>query len=174
MATGASAADFRNRSTLARSKAERAAPPPPAPPEPDQELGAAERNAIAERVRAQAMLQAFVNAVERLEGVLDQETQLLDQNRPIALYDFNHRKSHGLLELSRAMTACCNLDRPAFDVQSRAPLARLRAKLESNLASLQTHLTAVSEIAAVIARAIQDHELDGTYTATRSARGERG
>jgi hypothetical protein len=118
------------------------------------------------------MLEAFVNAVERLEGVLDQETQMLDQNRAIALHDFNHRKSHGLLELSRAMTACRALDSSAFEFESRIPLARLRVKLESNLASLQTHLTAVCEIAAVIARAIQDHESDGTYTARRSARGD--
>jgi hypothetical protein len=70
--------------------------------------------------------------------------------------------------------------RQTFDLEAKAPLARLRVKLESNLASLQTHLTAVAEIAAVIARAIQNHESDGTYTATRSAtvtgpaRGERG
>ena len=136
--------------------------------------GAIERNAITEGARSQAMLEAFVNAVERLEDVLEQETQMLDRNRPIALHDFNHRKSHGLLELSRAMIACRTLDRVAFDVETSAPLARLRVKLESNLASLQTHLTAVSEIAAVISRAIQDHESDGTYTARQFARGDQG
>ena len=57
------------------------------------------------------MLEAFVSAVERLEDVLEQETQMLDRNRPILLHDFNHRKSHGLLELSRAMVACRALDR---------------------------------------------------------------
>ncbi len=144
-----------------------------ASPEPQAD-DAAQRNAIADRARGRAMLEAFVNAIERLEGVLDQETQMLDQNMPIAFHDFNHRKSHGLLELSRAMIACRALDRSAFDAETSAPLARLRVKLESNLASLQTHLTAVGEIAAVIARAIQDHELDGTYTARRSARCDRG
>ena len=178
MAQGASAADFNDRSANARGAGDRAAPPPPvpggAPSEPNEDLGSAERNAVVERVRSRVMLEAFVDAVERLEGVLDQETQMLDQNRPIALHDFNHRKSHGLLELSRAMTACRDLDRVVFDFESKAPLARLRVKLESNLASLQTHLTAVGEIAAVIARAIQDHESDGTYTARRSPGSDRG
>lgn len=118
------------------------------------------------------MLEAFFNAVERLESVLDQETHMLDGNRPIALHDYNHRKSYGLLELSRAMTACRALDRQTFDLQAKAPLSRLRVKLENNLASLQTHLRAVTEIASVIARAIQDHESDGTYSVGKSAKGD--
>ena len=144
------------------------------PTHPPADGGAAERDAITDGARSQAKTEAFINAVERLEDVLEQETQMLDRNRPIALHDFNHRKSHGLLELSRAMIACRTLDRVAFDVETSAPLARLRVKLESNLASLQTHLTAVSEIAAVISRAIQDHESDGTYTARQFARGDQG
>lgn len=159
---------------------ERAAPPPPAssssgsPSWRDADAVLAARNAVAEPARAQMMLEAFINAVERLEGVLDQETQMLGRNRPIALHDLNHRKSHGLLELSRAMAACRALDQQAFHVEAKAPLARLRAKLEGNLASLQVHLTAVAEIAAVIARVIQDHESDGTYAATRPARSGLG
>ena len=144
------------------------------PPEPNRDTGPAERTDIAELARSRTMLEAFVDAVERLGGVVDQETQMLGLNKPIALNDFNHRKSHGLLELSRAMIACRGIDRSAFDVGTRAPLERLRAKLESNLASLQTHLTAVGEIAAVIARAIEDHESDGTYTARRAVRGDEG
>ncbi len=178
MAQSASAADFSERSAQAPGPDERALSSPlasgGAPSEPNEDPRSAERDAVAEQARSRLMLEAFVNAVERLEGVLDQETQILDQNKPIALHDFNHRKSHGLLELSRAMTACSSLDRAVFDSESKVPLARLRVKLESNLASLQTHLTAVSEIAAVIARAIQDHESDGTYTARRSPRSDRG
>lgn len=143
------------------------------PSHPRADGGAAERDPITDGARAQAMLEAFVSAVERLEDVLEQETQMLDRNRPILLHDFNHRKSHGLLELSRAMVACRALDRVTFDIETSTPLARLRVKLESNLASLQTHLTAVGEIAAVISRAIQDHKSDGTYTAGQFARGDR-
>jgi hypothetical protein len=50
---------------------------------------------------------AFVNAVERLEGLLDKETAMLIEHRTIALDDFNHKKRHALLELSRAMGDGC-------------------------------------------------------------------
>ncbi len=117
-------------------------------------------------------LEAFVNVVERLESVLDSETQMLNRSGPIVLHDFNFKKSHGLLELSRTMSAIRALDRSGGGVDAKAPLARLRAKLERNLASLQTHLMAVGEIAAIIARAIQDHESDGTYTVRRHRKGD--
>ena len=48
---------------------------------------------------------AFVNAVGKLEGILDKETMMLIEQRMIALEEFNHKKRHGLLELSRAMDA---------------------------------------------------------------------
>ncbi len=128
------------------------------------------RGPMVDGAQSAMRMAAFVNAVERLERILDAETDMLNRNKPIALQDFNHRKSHGLLELSRAMSACRANDRSIFDFEARAPLGRLRGKLESNLSSLKTHLAAVSEIAAIIARAIQDHESDGTYTARRHTR----
>ncbi len=72
------------------------------------------------------------------------------------------------------MSACRSLDRSVFEAETKAPLARLRKKLERNLVSLQTHLKAVSEIAAIITRAIQDHESDGTYSTSGCARDKRG
>jgi hypothetical protein len=44
-------------------------------------------------------------------------------------------------------------------------LGRLRGKLESNLAILETHMKAVQEISLLIARAIQEDDSDGTYSA---------
>ncbi len=126
-------------------------------------------SARAEAAQSRSTLAAFLGVIEKLERVLDLETHMLNQNKPIALHDFNHQKSLGLLELSRAMSACSILDRAAFDREARAPLARLRGKLDRNLASLATHLAAVGEIASTIARAIEDHESDGTYTARRYA-----
>lgn len=128
---------------------------------------------VAKQTQPAIMLQAFNNVVGRLEKILDLETEMLQQHRPIVLHDFNHRKSHGLLELSRAMDSMRSLDRSAFDFDAKAALARLRVKLENNLAILQTHLNAVGEIAAIIARAIQDHESDGTYTAGVNVKGAR-
>ncbi len=107
---------------------------------------------------------AFVNAVERLEGLLDKETAMLIEHRTIALDDFNHKKRHALLELSRAMETVRGADRDCLTRDLKAALAGLREKLQKNLAILQTHLDAVGAIAAIISRAIQEHDSDGTYT----------
>jgi hypothetical protein len=55
-------------------------------------------------------------------------------------------------------------DRDSHTRDLKAALAGLREKLQKNLAILQTHLDAVGAIAAIISRAIQEHESDGTYT----------
>lgn len=128
---------------------------------------AANRPETAEKpaqVHLRIILDAFIHSVERLEQVLDDETRLLQQHKPVALHDFNHKKSHGLLEFSRAMSALRTLDPAAAEFAAKASLIRLRTKLAENLAMLQTHLGAVSAIAATIARVIQDHDSDGTYT----------
>ena len=107
---------------------------------------------------------AFVNAVGRLEGILEKETTMLTECRMIALDEFNHKKHHGLLELSRAMDAMRGADQNRFAPDPKLILAGLRAKLQKNLAMLQMHLDAVGTIAAIIAHAIQEHDSDGTYT----------
>jgi hypothetical protein len=112
----------------------------------------------------QIILDAFAKSVERLELVLDHETALLQQHKPVALHEFNHKKSQGLLEFSRTINTLRALEPAAADFTARAPLHQLRLKLNENLAILQTHLGAVSSVAAIIARTIQDHESDGTYT----------
>lgn len=119
---------------------------------------------FAAEAHAEIIFDAFVNAVERLEGLVDKETTMLIEHQPIALDDFNHKKRHGLLELSRAMDAVRGVDRDFLAPDPKVALARLRVKLQNNLAILQTHLDAVGEIAAIISRAIQEHDSDGTYT----------
>jgi hypothetical protein len=109
------------------------------------------------------MIETFIRSIERLEQILELETQLLRQHRQVALRDFNHRKSHGLLEFSRSVQALRALDPAAVDLAAQAPLGRLRAKLDENLAILKSHLDAVGEIAAIVARAMQEQESDGTY-----------
>jgi hypothetical protein len=128
-----------------------------------------ERADAADGAPSASIIEGFLKTVERIEKILDLGTQMLEQNKPLALHDLNHKKSHGLLELRRAIDACRSLDR-STSALTRAPLARLREKLERNLASLQTHLKAVTEIVAIITRAIQDHESDGTYSISRRAR----
>ena len=113
---------------------------------------------------AEIVFDAFINAVERLEQLLDKETTMLIEHQPITFDDFNHKSRHGLLELSRAMDAMRGLDRDSRSHDPKAPLTRLRMKLQKNLVTLQTHLDAVGTIAAIIARAMHEHESDGTYT----------
>jgi len=119
---------------------------------------------FSDEAHAEIIFGGFTNAVERLERLLDRETAMLIGQQPIALDDFNHKKRHGLLELSRAMDAMRGLNRDCLGHDPKETLARLRVKLQMNLAILRTHMDAVGAIAAIIARAIQEHESDGTYT----------
>lgn len=111
-----------------------------------------------------ALLHAsLVKSIERVEFIIDLETESLQQYQPIDLGGFNHQKSHGLLELTRAMRA---LGTASFDQQIMEDLMRLREKLERNLTTLDIHLKAVRQVSTLIARAIEDDNSDGTYSAS--------
>ncbi len=109
------------------------------------------------------MNDAFPSAVARIERLLEQEAALLERHDIGALRELNMKKSRGLLELSRAMRALQGVDRAGLDPAPR--LAQLREKLETNRNALEMHLRAAGEVALVIARAIEEHESDGTYGA---------
>jgi hypothetical protein len=100
--------------------------------------------------------------IQRLEEVVDQETAALKSRRPVDLKDFNDRKSHALLDLTRALRQmqAGNRDQP----QLAKRLANLRAKLEVNQRVLQMHLEAVREVSTTLADAIREADSDGTYT----------
>lgn len=107
-----------------------------------------------------AMLDAFLNTIERLECVLDAETAALQQHTGLDLSEFNHKKRHGVLELSRTMRV---LDEEALEF-AQGPLNRLRGKVEKNLSILEIHMRAVHAVSDIIANAIQERESDGTYS----------
>jgi hypothetical protein len=115
----------------------------------------------AEQQRVAGLRDAFFGAVDRLEQIIELETALLQRQSPSDLRDFNHKKSHGLLEITRTMRA---LDQLSSDQESLARLARLRTKLAKNLVALESHLRAVRQVSAVIARAIEADDSDGTYS----------
>ncbi len=105
---------------------------------------------------------AFVEKViDRLEEVVEAETQALRNRAKIDLNDFNHRKSQALLELSRAMRPG---DRAGLGEPLRARLSGLHARLEINRAVLKLHVEAVREIATIVADTIRQAESDGTYS----------
>jgi len=99
--------------------------------------------------------------IERLEAVVESETAALRNRVKADFNDFNHRKSLGLLELSRAMR---HQNAAMLEDAVRRRLERLRASLETNRAMLKLHLEAVREIASIVAETIQNAESDGTYS----------
>jgi hypothetical protein len=115
-----------------------------------------------EQQRLAGLREAFVSTLERLEQTIDLETAALQQPRPVDLRAFNHKKSHGLLEMTRAMRA---MEPLSSDRMSLASLERLRVKLGKNLAILESHLRAVKQVSGLIARAIEADDSDGTYSA---------
>lgn len=110
--------------------------------------------------------EAFARTIERTERLVELETAALQQYKPIDFADFNNKKSHALLELSRAMRALG----PSCEPRTLMDLGRLRSKLEKNLSVLEVHLKAVRQVCALIARTIEDDDSDGTYTASRATR----
>jgi succinylglutamate desuccinylase len=126
--------------------------------------------AVADAARAQALREAFSQTVERIERLVDLETATLQQYRPIDFSEFNHRKSHAILELSRSIRA---LGSEAHGESARVELERLSGKLQRNLATLEIHLKAVRQVCSVISRAIQSEESDGTYSSTIHRRYEQ-
>ena len=101
--------------------------------------------------------------VEELRKVVVEETTALKTGQVVDLTDFNTRKSHGLLELTRALRARGerNATTPAMD-----KIRDLRQQLVANEALLKVHLEAVQEIADVMTSAISESESDGTYSAS--------
>lgn len=125
-----------------------------------QRLGAAAGRGLPADDVASLATALLKSAIERLEEVIDQETAALQRRTSVDLNDFNDRKSHGLVELTRAMRF--------FEATPPEPylvtaLTTLRSKLEINRAVLATHLEAVREVSTVIADAMQNADSDGTY-----------
>ena len=120
-------------------------------------------DAIVPLQRPPAAVEACLRAIERVEQIIDQETLALRQHQMTGLSDFNHRKSHGLLELTRAIRA---LGSPVAGQTLQPRFVSLQAKLKENADALQLHLRAVQEVSALVTRAIRDGESDGTYSAT--------
>lgn len=109
--------------------------------------------------------ESLAKTIARVESIVDLETETLQRCQPVDLGMFNHQKSHGLLELMRGMRT---IGPASFDHQILQELASLRGKLEKNLVALDIHLKAVRQVSALIARAIEDDNSDGTYSASIS------
>jgi hypothetical protein len=104
---------------------------------------------------------AIERTMQRIEKLLDRETEALNSRTAIDLKESNNSKSQALLELGLAARY---LDGGPLDPELVERLKALRGKLEANQAVLRRHLDAVREVANVVADTIQDREWDGTYS----------
>lgn len=103
------------------------------------------------------------SALARLEEIVDQETAALRGYVAVNLKEFNDRKNHALLELTRALR---QLPAGKEGEALGGRVDRLRTKLELNRIVLRMHLDAVREVSMTISDAIRDAESDGTYSQT--------
>lgn len=104
---------------------------------------------------------ALAGVVDRIEATIDAETEAFATRRAIDLADINQRKRQGLLELSRLLPS---LTVEMLDGAARARLIGLSEKLEKNRRALDIQLSAVREVADIIAATIRDADSDGTYS----------
>jgi hypothetical protein len=105
---------------------------------------------------------AAVPIVERLVATIDAENRDLEQGRRVRYEVYSQSKNQGLLELNRLAPA---LGGATAAGPLRAALAELHAKLEINRRALAMQLRACHAVSEIIARAIQEGQSDGTYTA---------
>lgn len=112
--------------------------------------------------RAARACDMILPVIERLQQTLDAENEQIASGKRIDYAALNQRKSQGLLELTRLapMIAGAEASKPL-----NAALAALRAKLEANQRMLRIQLNAARKVADIIAKAIQDGQSDGTYSA---------
>jgi hypothetical protein len=105
---------------------------------------------------------AALPIVERLIATIDAENRDLEQGRRVKFEAYSLSKNQGLLELNRLIPALggATASGPLADA-----LAGLHAKLEINRRALAVQLKACEAVSEIIARAIQDGQSDGTYTA---------
>jgi len=111
---------------------------------------------------------AIDRTMQRIELLVDRETEALRTRATIDLKESNNNKSQALLELGLAARSLEGFD---LDPDLAARLRMLRGKLEANQSMLRRHLEAVREIAGVVAETIQDSEWDGTYSQHASSGG---
>jgi hypothetical protein len=106
---------------------------------------------------------AFLAVVDRVEAIVDAETQALTRNIPADMTEIGNRKRQGLLDMSRTLKAAV-AEGPRADIRDR--LASFSTKLDRNRKVLGAQLLAVREIAEIVAQTLRDAESDGTYSAS--------
>jgi hypothetical protein len=108
---------------------------------------------------------AFIGCVDRLTRLIERESEALRSQGNVDFEDFNARKTHALLEFSRASRTYVAPRSAAVE----SKIERLRATLVENGKLLERRLCAMREIAGIMICTIEMAESDGTYTTRSSA-----
>lgn len=100
--------------------------------------------------------------ISRIEDAVVEETAAIRSDVNFDVKASNARKSRYLYELTRATKG---LVEGEFPSELKVGVERLRDKLVANERAILAHLSAVTEVAALLRDAIQRSETDGTYSA---------
>jgi hypothetical protein len=112
--------------------------------------------------RAARVADMALPIIERLMQTLDAENEQIANRHRIDYRTYNQRKSQGLLELTRLLSA---IEGVAPTTKLLEAMSLLRAKLDANQRMLRVQLNAARKVSDIIAKAIHDGQSDGTYSA---------
>jgi len=105
---------------------------------------------------------ALLQLAQRIEGVLKDEARLLALSPSADLEFAISRKNHLVLEASRLLQHT-QASPPAPPIVER--MRRVSAALAENLELLRRHVSALSEVSALVSEVALRASADGTYTA---------
>ncbi len=113
-----------------------------------------------DETEADAADAALIACIERLEALIEAETQALKSGGRVDFKRCNARKAHALLEF---MTLSRGRPR-RFTQTLAARVTALEQKLARNAQTLEQHLRALSEICEIAINRLKAEESDGTYS----------
>ncbi|WP_246248989.1 hypothetical protein [Chelativorans alearense] len=115
----------------------------------------------AETTKTDGRTGALLALIERITDAIEAETAAIRSDPKYDIKASNARKSRHLHELGKAFKGIVPED---LGVDHREAMLRLRGKLAANEATIEAHLGAVGEVAALLQKAIEQAQADGTYT----------
>lgn len=104
---------------------------------------------------------ALIPLLERVTEAIEAETAAIRSEPHFDIKAANARKSRHLHELGRAFKG---VKPQQLGEEHRQAMMRLRDSLATNEATIQAHLSAVGEVAALLQSAIERAQADGTYS----------
>ena len=108
----------------------------------------------------------LIKCIDRINDLLDEEVQLLEQGRLDELERVNIRKAHILSEFSRHTQHHSLVE--SKEIQTYLDSCRLKA--QRNFEALATYLRAVEDLNQMILDHLRKEESDGTYSRSVATR----